>query len=86
MKPSCENCQFWSEPHKYDHHKNIRKCNKTVQMWDAEEWVNEDGETKRKLLPEHKDLMMFVEDGSSYYAAFLTRNDFFCAHWEKKDV
>lgn len=86
MKKSCKNCEFWSEPHKYDAFKNIRKCNKPVQMWDAEEWVERDGETVRELLPEYKDLMMFTQDASSYHASLYTRKDFFCAHWEKKDA
>ena len=86
MKQSCETCQFWTELHKYNTHKNIRKCNRPVQLWDAEDWVNRDGETVREILPEYKDLMMFTQDASSYQASLYTRNDFFCAHWEKKNA
>jgi hypothetical protein len=81
---SCETCKYWNESEEYDDYKNIRLCNKAVQFFNAQEWVKIDGETKNVLKPEYKDQMMFTEDGSSYYSAFITRNDFFCAHWEKK--
>jgi hypothetical protein len=85
MTNSCETCKYWNESEEYDDDiKNIRLCNKTVQLFDAEKWIKVDGVTKRVIMPEHKDQMMFTEDASSYYACLHTRNDFFCAHWEKK--
>lgn len=82
---TCETCAYWDEKHEFDRSKNIRRCNKAVQLFDAEEWVDVDGETKLVMLPEHKDQMMFTQDASSYHASLYTRNDFFCAHWEEMD-
>ena len=80
---TCETCAYWDEEQEFDRLKNIRQCTKAVQLFDAEEWVNVDGETKLVMLPEHKDQMMFTQDASSYHASLYTRNDFFCAHWEE---
>ena len=80
---TCETCAYWDEEQEFDRFKNIRQCTKAVQLFDAEEWVNVDGETKLVMLPEHKDQMMFTQDASSYHASLYTRNDFFCAHWEE---
>ena len=82
---NCETCAYWDEKQEFDRLKNIRQCNKAVQLFDAEEWVNVDGIEKLVMLPEHKDQMMFTQDASSYHASLYTRNDFFCAHWEKMD-
>jgi len=79
----CSTCKFWNEPKEYDDYVNIRRCNKTVQLFDAEEWKQVKGETKRVLKTKYKDQMMFTQDASSYYASLYTREDFFCAHWEQ---
>jgi hypothetical protein len=86
MKKSCETCEHWDDPTRWDDDRpgNIRKCTKAVQMFDAEDWGEIDGKVRRVLLPEYKDQMMFTQDGSSYHASLYTRNDFFCAHWDKK--
>ena len=78
----CSTCKHWNKPGKYDDHLNIRLCNKTVQLFDAEDWKTVNGETKRVLNSKYKDQMMFTQDASSYCATLYTREDFFCAHWE----
>ena len=78
----CETCKYWYDKDNRHHIiPNVHLCKKPVQYWDATEW----GDVDRQLKEEHKDLKMFVQDGSDYYASLLTRNDFFCAHWESKE-
>ena len=86
----CETCKYWDNEEDSNLIPNTHLCKKPVQFWDATEWTKitkEDGydyDIDRHIKEEHKDLKMFVQDGSDYYASLLTRNDFFCAHWEPK--
>jgi hypothetical protein len=83
--PSCKTCKYWNAKYSPTDFPNIRRCSKPVMYWNAREWVNEDDETVSKMKDEHRDLMVFVQDSSDYYAKLITREDFFCAHWEKND-
>jgi hypothetical protein len=87
MSKTCETCKYWEKPNpRYYEHREVRKCTKAVQLFDAEDWVEDSkGDTVLGILPEYKDQMMFTQDGSSYAASLYTRGKFFCAHWEKEN-
>lgn len=83
MSKTCETCKYWAKSDvRYN---ELRRCNKAVQLFDAEVWVEVDGETELRILPEYENQMMFAQDASSYAAYLYTRGNFFCAHWEKEN-
>lgn len=83
MKKTCSGCEYWEED--YTEIKNVRRCTKPEMFWSTTEWVkDETGQTGLKINDEHKDLKMFVQDASDYFAKLLTREDFYCSHWEPK--
>lgn len=76
----CDKCKYWINE-EYPTNPDLKVCSKAKPLWECSEW-NDDME--RVMLPEFKDLKMFVQDGSDYRAIMLTRSDFFCAHFEEK--
>jgi len=92
----CSTCKYWNVDDKDASVSNARvfPCNKPVMFWDATEWTTKEiddplvgkykADVGRTIKDEHKDLKMFVQDASDYYACLLTHEDFFCAHWEQK--
>ena len=95
MSMKCETCKYWDfEDNDTNLIPNTKQCKKPILYWDATEWTTKEidypgiGKYKtnvdRHIKDEHKDLKMFVQDGSDYYACLITRHDFFCAHWEQK--
>lgn len=79
----CDQCKYWEkELNSNEGVKEIRECFKAKPLWDCCNW--EEPDFKRVLKPEFKDFKLFVQDGSDYHAAMLTKADFFCAHFEKE--
>lgn len=79
----CKDCRYWHLDRESDILKSeIGLCSKAAMLWDVSVW--DDG-YNRVLLPEHKDLMMFVKDGSEYHAELLTVPHFYCAHFEPRE-
>ena len=78
----CSDCKYWA---KEENRRivDVGLCKKAQPLWDCSIWNEkwcESGyneEFERVLLPEFKDLKMFVY-------ALLTKPDFFCAHFEEK--
>lgn len=86
MSKTCETCMYWAKPNpRYNEHRSVRRCTKAVQLFDAEDWVEVDGDTELRILPEYENQMMFTQDASSYAASLYTRGNFFCSHWEKEN-
>lgn len=85
--PSCGACRHWASESNADHRpegmKDVRRCNRAQMFWDCTTWTEE---YERVPLPEHKDDMMFVQDGSDYHAELLTRPGFSCAHFDRKQI
>lgn len=79
----CKDCAYWEEPRKYDDTKTLGYCNKAKQLWDETEW-QEVGDSI-ECVEKNPTLLMYVEDGSSYYAVLRTKPDFFCAHYEEAE-
>jgi len=80
----CDECRHWDDKDTLERVKGyaIRKCRKMPMFWDSTEW-NDDCD--RVFKPECADQKAFVQDGSDYSAIFLTRGDFFCAHFSNKE-
>jgi len=76
----CKDCMFWEAPKESDD-LQIGYCNKATQIWNATEWRDVNGETT--LVEIDPTLLMYVQDGSDYYAGLRTKPDFFCAHYEE---
>ena len=80
----CDGCQYWiNDPEEnYRAVSGIGECKKAVELWDATEWVKNEGDgyTERLVKPELADQMSFVQDGSDYSASLWTKPEFFCAH------
>jgi len=77
--PRCATCRFWQENEFYGWEGRdieTRHCAYAPELWEATTWSRE--ADKQVLLPEHKDVLAFVQDGSSYKAALLTKADFGC--------
>jgi len=86
MTKTCETCKYWAKPNsRYNEHRMVRRCEKAVQLFDAEDWIEVDGKTQLVIIPQYKDQMMFTQDASSFAASLYTRNNFFCAHWESEN-
>ena len=79
---NCKSCKYWGLYNHYLDYNHVRICNKTVQLFDAEEWKDDDDAVIRVIKPEYKDQMMFTQDSSSYCASLYTREDFLCSHYE----
>jgi hypothetical protein len=81
--PRCDRCVSWDRDNKdftrVPGTENIRKCRRAVLFWNVTEWNDQN---ERELMPGHKDDQMFLQDGSDYYAVFLTRDGFFCASFQ----
>ena len=86
---TCATCLYWSKPEEDDDdfiacedRLIFGKCRKIIMFETATDW-SEDG-TQFGLKPEFADLKAAVKDGSSYYAALLTKAEFGCVHWEQE--
>lgn len=79
--PACKNCCHWDPTDDSKEHAmpGLRRCTRAKMFWDETEW-NDDCD--RVLKPEARGSLMFVQDGSDYWATLLTLGDFFCAHFE----
>ena len=80
----CGTCKYWSDVTSYVL-PSVRMCDKAKMLFDSTYWsdeTDEEGYPTRKTKEQCKDLMMFVQDGSDYYAALYTKEDFYCAHWK----
>ncbi len=75
----CDTCAYWER--RDSNHENIKRCNKAIQLFDAEEWQDNGDKIVNAIKSEYKNQMMFTQDASSYHASLYTREDFFCAHW-----
>jgi hypothetical protein len=90
----CSTCKYWDINKDSKMIPNTNYCKKPIMFWDATVWTTKEiddplvGKYKtdvdRNIKEEYKDLKMFVQDGSDYWAGLITREDFFCAHWEQK--
>lgn len=80
----CDKCVHWGiEESKWAEERGLKVCNRAVMFDFAFCWKDVDGELKN--VPEDPSLKMYVQDGSSYYAALYTAPDFFCAHFEGEE-
>lgn len=80
----CGTCKYWSDVTSYVL-PSVRMCDKAKMLFDSREWteeVDKDGLPGVRIKKECEDLMMFVQDGSDYYAVLYTKEDFYCAHWK----
>lgn len=75
----CRNCEFWGDPREVVNIPDANVCRRPKMFWDATEWRDVGDDCLRVLKDEAKDDLMFVNDGSSYHAALITKGDFFCA-------
>lgn len=75
---TCKNCIYWKEG---DRFQGVGKCYKAKQLWNFTDW---DDNCEEILIDKEKSQKMFVNDGSSYYAELLTRDDFGCNQFEEK--
>jgi hypothetical protein len=73
---TCATCKFWGN--EYIRH-GLHFCNRAERIWEAEQWSDD---SEMELTTDSK---IFVEDGSSYWAALLTKPDFGCVEWVKKE-
>lgn len=92
----CDQCKHW-EPCGGNHGNEpigVGECLKPKPLWDCSMWSDENGDEvphqlprgiHRVMKPEYADAKMFVQDGSDYTAHLLTRPDFYCAEFAKKD-
>lgn len=55
------------------------RCARTPHSEDMEEWVDDDGFTSRRILPEYADRTACAIDASGYSAALLTKHNHYCA-------
>lgn len=82
----CETCKFWESDEnakKYGRagiYYGLKTCERAEMLWDMTGW-SKSGERILK-----NDARMFVEDGSSYYAALLTKADFGCVEWVESEA
>lgn len=75
----CASCKHWSDSTSWrvGEEPEVRKCTKIKMFWDSTDW--DSAGDKRIFLD---DSLAFVQDGSDYYAEFLTKPDFCCIMWE----
>ena len=75
-KMKCSNCVHWLKM-KSDF--SLGRCEK-AKLYDNMTTWNDNAE----LVEVEPTNLMYVQDGSSYYACLYTKPDFFCAHFEDK--
>ena len=80
---SCKECVYWGEDNDAPMWRGLRRCMKAIMMENGWDWKHTDQGTENVELD--PTLMMYVEDGSSYYAALFTKPNFYCAHFEKAE-
>lgn len=86
----CENCKYWTDKDSYDDwdidqekkDMGLRRCSKAMELFEATEWRDVNGDYRRAPKPQFEDQKFFVQDGSDYKAEMFTKPDFFCAHFE----
>jgi hypothetical protein len=79
---TCKTCKFWEPPENdIGEIPGVGKCKAVVQFWDATEWDKD--YDNRQLKPEYKSKLAFVQDGSDYYAALYTLENFGCVQHER---
>ena len=76
-KMKCSNCAHWFELQSNDF--SLGHCDK-AKLYDNMTTWNDNAE----LVEVEPTNLMYVQDGSSYYACLYTKPDFFCAHFEDK--
>lgn len=80
----CAECKFWDRTSKYSNEveNGLGECIKAKPYWQCTDW-GEKPDYERHLKEEFKDLKMFVQDMSDCSAHLWTRENFYCAHFEK---
>lgn len=72
----CKTCKHWDKiGNEYSKIIGARKCNYVIHTEDATEWNKDYG---RVIKPEYQDTKAFSVDGSGYYAALFTKENFGC--------
>jgi len=94
MEKRCGNCRHWGghnpdEDHKYYKHQPCKRI-KHDKDFDAKPYNIDDiyDEEERKAAQERIDSVKdaaVVHDGSGYFAALKTRNDFGCSLWKENN-
>ena len=75
-KMKCSNCAHWRKMTSHDF--EIGRCEKAKLFDNMTQW-NEKSELE-EVDPTN---LMYVQDGSSYYACLYSKPEFFCAHFEE---
>ena len=81
----CDKCKHWERKGRAyadEVRVGLGECLKAKPFWQCTVYVKPD--YIRELLPEFKDLKMFVQDMSDCSAHLWTRPDFYCFHFEAK--
>ena len=86
----CETCKHWAQANRYGTEFDawaeleppfvFRNCVRAKPLWDASEY---DTDYRRVLTAEFKGRKFFAQDGSTYRAVVVTRNDFGCLEHEE---
>jgi len=75
---TCETCKYWEQAKSYS---SAKRCRKIELLWLSQEWDKTTGKLKFK----ENTPLAFVQDGSDYYAELVTKPNFGCNQWERKD-